>query len=429
VSLTIKEKNELRLHAQKNPTLKLYDVTVWAREHFGKEVGFSTVSKIVASKIQEVHNPNIRRERRGQYPELEEKLYDFVLKYEEDESSLSDEVLFIQANKLLELSHPNAKLSFSWVQKFKKRFNIKLRKRQSDSSSTDCSNFTVDIKKLATFSSQVVVGTRIHWTNHPRDQAIDVDKVFLQVKAFCDRASMYSTGILIAIGIPSPLQYDDINNNKQNAVFLESFEKLLKRLRKELVDSKVILLPLTFWGKFVPALNAIISSASTNFPIAKYLLLQSFEIQSHTKAIEFLVSKFKDETDLVVGAALPGHDFVPSTNAKELNGCTSPWNTFALWNLSLLGKIGFPLIGDAIGIEPTNAGVEEVSTIALFQSIFPTKTIAKLYRIPGIVWEVEHFQDETRHRWQINKMQSKIQRAEAQMNHLTLPKGKVFHLE
>ena len=70
---------------------------------------------------------------------------------------------------------------------------------------------------------------------------------------------------------------------------------------------------------------------------------------------------FFDETTLVVGPVLDGHDFHEAPSYSEmrmsnnekskghqdipLRGRTCPWNTCAIWRLDKLGLVGFPLIG------------------------------------------------------------------------------------
>jgi hypothetical protein len=83
-----------------------------------------------------------------------------------------------------------------------------------------------------------------------------------------------------------------------------------------------------------------------------------------------------DDT-LVAGALLGGHTYhegnsagAPNNQVVELNGRTTPWNTLAIWKVSMLALTGFPLVSDGIvtddATEPS-FGVEEVVTIALLQ--------------------------------------------------------------
>lgn len=302
-------------------------------------------------------------------------------------------------------------------------------------------------------TAAVVVGTRLHWTNHAQDQRIQVETALLQVLTFCARAATYADGILIAVGLPfalSPASSASIEESE----FVASVREFLSRLQRETRDGvtvpssvdttgdahrvvRVEIIPMLHWGSFVPALNAIISTAATRFQAASLLILQSLEIQVDAASVHFLQTHFEVGEDLVVGAALPGHNFQPNSDSEpsallELNGLTTPWNTLALWDLARLALIGFPLIGDGLKVDDTCscAGVEEVSTIALYQQLFPLSSRAKVVNVPGISWQVENFESDERRAWQERKMASKLQRAERQMAHFKLAnRGKVLHLQ
>jgi hypothetical protein len=56
-----------------------------------------------------------------------------------------------------------------------------------------------------------------------------------------------------------------------------------------------------------------------------------------------------DQSMLVVGHALD-HEFQPDTDAVDLGGLTSPWNTISMWRVSRLALTGFLLVSDYPGI-------------------------------------------------------------------------------
>ncbi len=123
----------------------------------------------------------------------------------------------------------------------------------------------------------------------------------------------------------------------------------------------VEILEVTPWGSFVPALNALVANACTKSLIggafAETILFISAET-TLTKDSMKNMYKHMDLTDtLVVGAALPGHDYVDSEGddgrVVDLNGRTCPWNTLCMWNLKKI-KLGFPLVAD--GIHRTDDG-------------------------------------------------------------------------
>jgi len=129
-----------------------------------------------------------------------------------------------------------------------------------------------------------------------------------------------------------------------------------------------------------------------------------------------------NEETLVVGAALEGHNL--QTGEVEGNGRTVPWNTLSLWNLNYLARTGFPLIGDN-PFKPENAGVEELTAIALLQRLYSVQ--AKLVAIPGVKWQTDDFDPKRleRHR---QKMQSKIERPQQQMKILDIPTPTIIHI-
>lgn len=275
----------------------------------------------------------------------------------------------------------------------------------------------------------IVVATRLHWSTRPLalHDRLDAEAELRSLRTFCARATSFAAGALVAVGLPSAVA------ESPGSPLAASALELVAQLRRETDGTHVVVLPLLHWGRFVPALNALVSAAVTHFPTAQLLLLQSLEVAADAAAVEFLATRFELGKDLVVGAALPGHDFRPAeaddTGAElALDGRTTPWNTLALWDLSRLALVGFPLLGDALTLDAANAGVEEVSTIALYQQLFPDASAAKLVAVPGIEWRVADFESDERRHWQERKMASKLQRAEAQMTHFGLAKrGTVRH--
>ncbi|TMW56585.1 hypothetical protein Poli38472_006595 [Pythium oligandrum] len=286
-------------------------------------------------------------------------------------------------------------------------------------------------RELPRTMGKVVVASRLHWSNHARTEAIDDTKALRQADGFCRRAATYGDAVVLAIGLPSPLQDAD--------VFTMSVHAFVQRLQTHLNNNPlitrsgsacpVVLVPMTYWGSFVPALNAIIATTATRYPDVDQLLFQSLEIVVDAAGVDHLRAKFQVGSDLVVGAALPGHSYQPNKSQPlPLTGLTTPWNTLAVWDLTLLAKVGFPLVGEGLRIDGNAAGVEEVSTIALYQSLYPDQTRAKVIQVPGLEWQVDSFDDPERQRWQERKMQSKLERPAKQMEYLSIPTGQVYHL-
>ena len=188
-------------------------------------------------------------------------------------------------------------------------------------------------------------------------------------------------------------------------------------------------LPVTPWGRFVPALNAIVAWAAGAG--CDRLLLASAEVALTSEAMGEMSSRLDGDTTLVVGARLQGHDHRGSgVGGKgvevELDGRTTPWNTCALWNLPKLALTGFQLVSEGLhgGVE---AGVEEAVTIACLQRILgPGRAVAKLVSIEGTSWEKDFGDDDGRREWHERKMRSKVERAAAQLDLMGLG-GTVIH--
>lgn len=178
----------------------------------------------------------------------------------------------------------------------------------------------------------------------------------------------------------------------------------------------------TPWQKFVAPFNAIVYRAA----VAGHtkLLLASAEFPPTENFITSL-EQYLDKFTLVAGTRLPEHSFAAGSQLG--NGATNPWNTFALWNLEQLAKIGFVLAGDAPS-DPKQAGAEEIVTIAIYQKLFPLQ--AKLISIPKFYteWGMEGW-DEERHKRHQVKIASKISRAEKQLEWTKLPAPIILHIE
>eukprot|EP00980_Cylindrotheca_fusiformis_P007326 scaffold1525_cov142-Cylindrotheca_fusiformis.AAC.126 len=186
------------------------------------------------------------------------------------------------------------------------------------------------------------------------------------------------------------------------------------------VDSETTILPVTPWGTFTPALNALVTYA-VNLE-ADMIMFVSAEIKVSDQTIYDLCQRvIEDEDTVVAGAALPGHTY--SAGNVELNGRTCPWNTLAVWNLQKLSLTGFQLCSD-IG---SSAGIEECVAFALVQKLFP-ESKAKLVKLDGVQWEQSFDGDEERRKWHEFKMNSKLERSQIQMGRLNLSSsGTVVH--
>ena len=157
----------------------------------------------------------------------------------------------------------------------------------------------------------------------------------------------------------------------------------------------------------------------------------------------------------MVGPSLLGHAF--TEGVQVLRGRTCPWNTAALWNVSKLALIGFPMVGDGVPGHVGTAGVEvssrdhfiaaqsgvqyrrlllsfciiqEVSAVAVLQQIQPHVRAVLLYMEGRVSWNVSDFDgDEERRLYHELKMTSKDYRPAAQLEALGITgKGDVQHI-
>jgi hypothetical protein len=211
--------------------------------------------------------------------------------------------------------------------------------------------------------------------------------------------------------------------------------------RLGLLDERAIkVMHVSPWDFVTPALNALVREAAHRQ--ASHILFQSVEVLVNDTAagLAALLRPFeRDANTLVVGSALEGHLYCPPTaplfagpaetpsltrGGQCLNGATSPWNTFALWDVARLGRVGFLPVSDGLTLGPTGVnlkgGVEEVVAIVLLQKIFPEEgNTAYLVQVPELSWKTE-WDDPGRTEFHAQKMASKQERAAAQLQAMGL---------
>lgn len=150
-------------------------------------------------------------------------------------------------------------------------------------------------------------------------------------------------------------------------------------------QARVSIVAVSPWQAFVPALNALLAHAQSKG--CATILYSSLEMQMHPAHIHTLRAHLKEDT-LVVGARLSGHRFV--RGAAVIDGCSTVWNTLALWCVPKLLRTGFLTISDGLParditvngvvkrLPPVSGGVEEVVCVSAQQALFPTSAQAKL---------------------------------------------------
>ena len=264
-------------------------------------------------------------------------------------------------------------------------------------------------------SPSLVVATRLHLgqASVPPSQE-SLDAKMAQFYQFCSESCQASLGLVAVDSTPKMDGY-----NLVSAVQL-ACDKLNHTTR-------IHILPVTPWNKFVPALNALISYACKERH--DQILFVSAETNAPATAIQHLRDHLTPDT-LVAGAVLAGHDYRGKDACVVLDGRTSPWNTLAVWNLSKLALTGFSIVSDGLLTDDQEApsyGVEEVAATALIQKVLGSENAkSKLVSCPGIDWEVDDFDDPERKKWQEKKMNSKVERAARQLELMGL-QGVVHH--
>ena len=184
---------------------------------------------------------------------------------------------------------------------------------------------------------KLVAATRLHMgnaTSPPSHEKLNaIIKNFLY---FCKRCNASYAAIAVD-ATPKVEGYDHVQA-VESAAHNASFSM-------EEAHPPIKVLPVMPWGKFVFALNALIRYAAVDCK-AQRILFVSAETDASTSTISTLIQQ-TDDTTLVSGALLPGHEFYVNTKV-ELTGRTTPWNTLAVWNVPKLALTGFPLVSDGV---------------------------------------------------------------------------------
>lgn len=274
---------------------------------------------------------------------------------------------------------------------------------------------------------KLIIATRLHLgraSSPPSEEK--TKKIVANLKRIADNDDLteeYDTEVLIAVDATPKLEgYDHVEAVRAALYSCKSADG-------DNSSNNIHVLPVTPWGKFVPALNALVLHAKTNLN-GELIMFVSAEVELASATVRTLCQNVIENEDVVVaGAALNGHQYLadqlqndgpPSRKKVPLTGRTTPWNTLCVWNLEKLSMTGFSLISD-LG---KSAGVEECAAIAMLQKLFP-KSEARLVKIDGIEWE-DKFQDEERQKWHDEKMKSKVERPKNQLEILGLS-GSVIH--
>jgi hypothetical protein len=262
-------------------------------------------------------------------------------------------------------------------------------------------------------SPLLAIGTRIH-LHHSSGSSLALQQ---EIEVNLRRYQDFISG-LKGVNIKAYLAVDGAPTSNTN---------LFEVVSKITSESSIHLISVSPWYNYVAALNAILEQAARDG--ASLCLFISAEVTATPTDVQTLLNYMDDSDTLVAGAVLPGHDHHPGT-LQSLTGTTTPWNTLAVWNVAKMGLTGFPLVADGIhwnGQHLVDAGVEEVSAIALVQSLLGSdKARAKLVPLPHVKWH-QDFSDMQRHNYHEEKMKTKLTRADIHLK-LLGKTGVVEHL-
>ena len=151
------------------------------------------------------------------------------------------------------------------------------------------------------------------------------------LRAFVDRVAPHVDRVAIAVGAPG------IEDTTERLRQLSTSSRAAKRRRGTLRQPWIS----SPWTPGAP-------SRRRSTPLAAHAskqgcglaLFASVETTFSAETVAALQEQLVKHDALVVGAALPGHDF--QEGRRPLGGRTAPWNTLALWRLDRLCLVGFP---------------------------------------------------------------------------------------
>ena len=197
------------------------------------------------------------------------------------------------------------------------------------------------------------------------------------------------------------------------------------------------------WGRFVPALNALIQHAAA-IPVSE-ILFASLEATFALDEVAAMQHELSRSQALVVGVRQQGHewhqpehDSGSSSTLAPLSGLTVPWNTTAMWAVPALSRTGFLLVSE----DAVNGGVEEAAVVgahslllhgspsagsqrAVLATLMDFARPAEAATDPRSRWTTQ-WEDEGRTRWHQAKMESKAQRAQWQRREMELDLAQVL---
>lgn len=268
----------------------------------------------------------------------------------------------------------------------------------------------------------VISCTRL-WSKEP-DGNLSVDRIAVLLR-WLRTALTYSEAVAVAIDTTTSFK------------LLNAVKAIIATHLQEGEKVRVHLVPVAPYGFYVPALMALLHYAK-NLGYER-ICYQSQEVHCTRRQFMAVWDVFNAETDLVVGPELQGHAFRRVEDIREgkegqrdetttynVNGVTVPWDTFAIWSVAKLSRVGMLPLAEA-HIESGGA-IEEVTAIVMQHRLFgEAEQGVKLVRLTGNPIGWDHITgvhvDEARRAANLMKIQTKRQRSLAQLHTLNLLKS------
>ena len=141
----LSKKREIIYFSRENPKLKQIEIKNHFENKWNIIIGKSTLSEILNNQekyltLESVRTPNTKRLRAGEYPQLEQCLYLWLIDKVKNAISVSDAIIIKQAKVFgpsLGISDLEFSYSQGWLEKFKTRYNVRNFTKQGEEGSVD----------------------------------------------------------------------------------------------------------------------------------------------------------------------------------------------------------------------------------------------------------------------------------------------------
>ncbi|KAH9142466.1 hypothetical protein AeRB84_006921 [Aphanomyces euteiches] len=140
--ISLADKLEIKAEYNRNPEKTHEVLAEWAKEELKltKRLDRSTISKILKSQVQDTFHLSRKANIPSKFPAMETELYEWIKVWEDLKIPLVDgKIILEKATQLLSKQGTTSSLSNGWLDRFKRRYNIKSRRLYGESASADVS--------------------------------------------------------------------------------------------------------------------------------------------------------------------------------------------------------------------------------------------------------------------------------------------------